>query len=84
MPYVIQLSDSVRDRLRKMIKKDSVNYKRLEKVFLQLAENPYGVGKWMRGEYAMVRERHVGHFVLKYVINEKTKVVSIVDYSHHE
>ncbi len=84
MPYTLELADSVRDRLRKMVKKDSATYKRLEKVFVQIAENPLDVGKWMHGEYAMVREKHVGHFVLKYTINEKTKVVTIVDYDHHE
>lgn len=67
-----------------MVKKDSTTYKRLLKVFDQLAENPQGIGKWMHGEYAMVRERHIGHFVPKYTINDNAKVVTIVDYSHHE
>ncbi len=31
-----------------------------------------------------VRERHIGHFVLKYVVNENAKTVTIVDYDHHE
>ncbi len=84
MPYQVHLADTVRGRLRKMVKKDSVAYKRLLKTFEQLADNPYTIGKWMHGEYAMVRERHVGHFVLKYTINESTKEVTIVDYSHHE
>lgn len=83
MPYQLEVADTVRDRLRKMVKKDSVAYNRLMKIFKQLEENPEGVGKWMHGEYAMVREKHVGHFVLKYTINEKEKVVSIVDYEHH-
>lgn len=84
MPYELAIADSVRDRLRKMIKKDSVSYKRILKIFDQLAENPEGVGKWMHSEYAMVREKHIGHFVLKYTINEKEKVVTIVDYDHHK
>ncbi len=33
MPYELAIADSVRDRLRKMIKKDSVSYKRILKVF---------------------------------------------------
>ncbi len=83
MTYEVHLADSVRERLRKMVKKDSLTYKRLFKLFNQLSENPYGVGKWMHNEYAGVRERHVGHFVVKYVINENAKTVTIVDYEHH-
>ncbi len=83
MVYEVHLTDSVRERLRKVVKKDSLTYKRLVKLFNQLAENPYGIGKWMHNEYAGVRERHVGHFVIKYVINENAQTVTIVDYDHH-
>ncbi len=83
MIYEVHLTDSVRERLRKVVKKDSLTYKRLVKLFNQLAENPYGIGKWMHNEYAGVRERHVGHFVIKYVINENAQTVTIVDYDHH-
>lgn len=81
--YEVHLAYSVRDRLKKMVRKESVTYKRLETLFYQLADNPYGVGKWMHGEYAGVRERHIGHFVVKYVIDEREKTVTVVDYSHH-
>jgi len=83
MAYEVHLADSVKERLRKMVKKDSLTQKRLVKLFGQLAENPYGVGKWMHNEYAGVRERHIGHFVIKYVINENARSVTIVDYDHH-
>jgi mRNA-degrading endonuclease RelE of RelBE toxin-antitoxin system len=55
MAYEVHLADSVREKLRKMVKKDSLAYKRLVNLFNQLAENPYAVGKWMHGEYAGVR-----------------------------
>jgi len=84
MPYELAIADSVRERLRKMVKRDSTAYRRLLKIFDELKENPNALGKWMHNEYAMVRERHVGHFVLKYTINEKERVVTIVDYGHHE
>ncbi len=83
MTYEVHLADSVREKLRKRVKKDSLTYKRLVKLFNQFAEDPYSVGKWMHSEYAGVRERHVGHFVIKYVINENAKTVTIVDYEHH-
>ena len=83
MAYELALTDSVKDSLRKLVKKDSETYRRLMKIFNQLTENPYGVGKWMHSEYAFVREKRVGHFVLKYVIDETKKQVTIVDYSHH-
>ena len=57
MPYELAIADSVRDRLRKMIKKDSVGYKRILKVFDQLADNPEGVGKWMKEALASTRDR---------------------------
>ena len=83
MAYEVHLADSVREKLRKMVKKDSLAYKRLVKFFDQLAENPYAVGKWMHSEYAGVRERHIGHFVVKYVIDDKNSTVTVVDYDHH-
>ena len=83
MAYEVHLADSVRETLRKMVRKDSANYVRLVKLFDQLSADPYSVGKWMHGEYAGVRERHIGHFVVKYVINENAKEVTIVDYDHH-
>jgi mRNA-degrading endonuclease RelE of RelBE toxin-antitoxin system len=46
MAYEVHLADSVREKLRKMVKKDSSAYKRLVKLFGQLAEDPYAVGKW--------------------------------------
>ncbi len=36
MAYEVHLADSVRERLRKMVKKDSLSYKRLIKLFDQL------------------------------------------------
>jgi mRNA-degrading endonuclease RelE of RelBE toxin-antitoxin system len=83
MAYEVHLTDSVRERLRKMVKKDSLTHKRLVKLFNQLSENPYDMGKWMHSEYAGVKEKHIGHFVIKYVINENAKAVTIVDYDHH-
>ncbi len=83
MSYEVDLADNVKFKLKKLVKKDSVTYRRLIDTFNKLAENPYGIGKWMHGEYAGVRERHVGHFVLKYVINDNIKTVTIVDYDHH-
>ncbi len=52
----MHLADSVRDKLKKMVKKDSLSYKRLVKLFDQLMENPYAVGKdaqricWSQGK----------------------------------
>ena len=37
----------------------------------------------MHNEYAGVRERHIGHFVIKYVVNGNAKEVTVVDYDHH-
>ena len=45
MGYEVHLADGVREKLRKMVKKDSQTYKRLVKLFDQLSENPYGIGK---------------------------------------
>ena len=66
-----------------MVKKNSLAYKRLVKLFGQLAENPYGIGKWMHSEYTGVREMHIGHFMVKYVIDDKNGTVTVVDYGHH-
>jgi mRNA-degrading endonuclease RelE of RelBE toxin-antitoxin system len=83
MTYEVHLADSVKEKLRKMIKKDSATYNRILKLFKQLSENPYSIGKWMHNEYAGVKERHIGHFVVKYVINDNIRTVTIVDFDHH-
>jgi addiction module RelE/StbE family toxin len=83
MAYKLEIADSISEKLRKFVKKDSTTYNRLLKAFHRIQENPHGVGKWMHGEYAFVREIHISHFVLKYTINDKDKVVTIVDYDHH-
>ena len=83
MAYEVHLADSVKDKFRKMVRKDSATYRRLIRLFNQLSENPYSIGKWMHNEYAGVRERHVGHFVVKYIVDEKSKAVTVVDYDHH-
>lgn len=51
----------------------------------QILENPYGVGKWMHGEYSGVREVHLmgKRFVLMYTVDEDKKQVNLVKFGHH-
>jgi len=85
MPYTLFQADSVSDSIKELAKRNPEILNQLEKKITQILQNPYGVGKWMHGKYAGVREVHIfsKRFVLMYTIDEKIKQVSLVNFVHH-
>ena len=83
--YNLFQTESVTDSIKELEKKDIVLLKQLKKKIAQILENPYGVGKWMRGNYGGVREVHIlgKRFVLMYTIDESKKQVNLVKFDHH-
>lgn len=85
MAYSLFQVDSVTDSIKVLTKKDPQLLRQLEKKLAQILENPYGIGKWMHGDYAGVREVHVygKRFVIMYTIEESKKQVNFVRFEHH-
>ena len=85
MPYNFFQPDSVTDSIKDLVKKDPALLKQLKKKIAQILENPYGIGKWMHGDYGGVREVHIlgKRFVLLYTIDENKKQVNLVKFEHH-
>ncbi len=68
---------------KKLAKKDKEQLRRIERKIMQLLEEPY-LGKPLRRPLDGFRRVHVGSFVIVYEIDEKNKVITIVDYEHHD
>ncbi len=70
-------------RLRKLKKKDRVQFEAVRKKVNQILGNP-GVYKPLRNILKGRYRVHIGHFVLLFVIHEKEKVVEFIGYGHHD
>ena len=85
MPYDFFQTDYFTESVRELEKRNPELLIQLKKKIAQISENPYGIGKWMHGRYAAVREVHVmgKRFVLFYTIDENKKLVTLVKFGHH-
>ena len=69
--------------LKKLKKKDRVQFEAVRKKINQILENPEvykPLKNLLRGRYRV----HVGHFVLIFVIHEEARVVEFKRYGHHD
>lgn len=65
-------------------KKNPIQLKIIYKKIEQILENPYHF-KPLRGDMHGARRVHIGKsFVLTYEIDEKNKIVTLLDYDHHD
>lgn len=84
MDYILDISEEFDKKLVKLKKKDKKQYEIVLKKSDQILENPYHF-KPLRGDMHGARRVHVGKsFVLTYEIDEKNKVVRLLDYEHHD
>lgn len=70
-------------KLKKLKKKDRVQFEAVRKKIRQILKNPYvykPLKNILKGRYRV----HIGHFVLLFVIHEKEKVVEFIEYEHHD
>jgi mRNA-degrading endonuclease RelE of RelBE toxin-antitoxin system len=83
--YKIRPVDSVETELSKLLKRDRALYLQILKKLDKIAEDPHNSGKWMHGTYAGVKEVHLmhGRFVLMFKIDDKDRIVSVVNFEHH-
>jgi YafQ family addiction module toxin component len=81
--YALEVKEGVDRTFRRMTKKDR---RRLEAVGAKVAEileDPHRF-KPLRAPMQGKRRVHVGPFVLVYEIDEERKVVTLLDFEHHD
>lgn len=84
MDYALEISEEFDKKIAKLKKKDKKQYGIVLKRCDQILENPYHF-KPLRGDMHGARRVHVGKsFVMTYEIDEKNKIVRLLDYDHHD
>jgi YafQ family addiction module toxin component len=84
MAYTYEISEKLDKVFRKLWKKDKASVIAIEKKVREICENPYHY-KPLRAPMQHLRRVHISNsFVLIFRIDEKRKVVQLVEYEHHD
>ena len=83
MPYTIQLDNALEVALDKLKKKDNSLYHRVIHKIIETSKNPE-LGKPLRNVLKGKWRVHVGSFVLFYSIDKKNKIVTFLEFEHHD
>jgi len=84
MAYVLDVSEEADRKFFKLAKKYPKRLEIINKKIAQILENPHHF-KPLRGDMHGSRRVHIdGSFVLTFEVNEKEKIVRILDYDHHD
>ena len=84
MEYALAVSDNLDRILQKLRKKNRKQPEIIHKKVREILENPYHL-KPLRGDIYGARRVHIDKsFVLVYEIDEKNKIVKLLDYDHHD
>ena len=84
MNYALDISAEADKKFKKLQPKNKKQLEIIEKKVAQILQNPYHF-KPLRGDMHGARRVHIDKsFVLLYEIDEKQKVVRILDYDHHD
>lgn len=84
MGYNLKVSEHIDKVFRKLSKKDKQALRVINKKVKKILEYPYHF-KPLRGDMHGARRVHImKSFVLTYEIDEKNKVVKLLDYDHHD
>lgn len=84
MEHQLQISEGLDDLFSKLAKKNKTRLQIIHKKVQQILENPYHF-KPLRGDMHGARRVHIDKsFVLTYEIDEKKKLVRLLDIDHHD
>ncbi len=81
--YCLELRGDLKKVLSKLKRKDPVQFEAVQRKMQQIVENPYRF-KPLHPPMQNKWRVHVRSFVIVYSINEKTKIVIIENYGHHD
>ncbi|MDP2750976.1 MAG: type II toxin-antitoxin system RelE/ParE family toxin [Nanoarchaeota archaeon] len=84
MTYSIQIKPLCKDSIAKLCKKNGVLEKALRNKIEQVIENPNHFKPLRCGLSGERRVHILKSFVLKYEIDEQTKTVTFLAFSHHD
>mgnify|MGYP000138506192 CR=1 FL=1 len=77
-------SEEITKKLSKLRKKDLALYSKVRKKMDFILENPKHSYNFLHHRMKGILRVHLGHFVLIFVIDHKSKSVSFEDYDHHD
>lgn len=84
MGYVLDISGEIDKKFSRLAKKNKKQLEIINKKVQQILHNPYHF-KTLRGDMHGTRRVHIDKsFVLTYEIDEKNKIVKLLDYDHHD
>ncbi len=84
MTYALEISKEADVKFKKLEKKDREQLGIIDKKIEQILENPFRF-KPLRGDMHGARRVHIDKsFVLTYAVDEKNRIVRILDYDHHD
>ena len=84
MTYILDVSDKVDGKLKKLEKKNPKQLEIINKKIKQIQEFPQHF-KSLRYDMKGVKRVHIDKsFVLTFEIDEKNQIVRILDYDHHD
>ena len=83
--YNFIVSEHFHDILKKLSKKDKNLHKQILKKIDEII-NCYDVGHYKNLRYNMKDSKsvHIGHFVLVFQFDKKTKTINFDDFDHHD
>lgn len=82
--YTLEISEKLDKKFGKLTKKDKKQMEAINKKVQQILENPYHF-KPLRGDLYGARRVHIEKsFILTYEIDEKNKIIRLLDYDHHD
>jgi YafQ family addiction module toxin component len=84
MTYTLDISDQLDKQFAKLQKKDRKQLEIIDKKVQEILQNPYHF-KPLRGDMHGARRVHIGKsFVLIFEIDEKQKIIRLLDFNHHD
>lgn len=84
MEYQLQVSEELDKVFSKLAKKNKKQLEIIDKKIQQILKDPFHL-KPLRGDMHGARRVHIDKsFVLTYEINEKNKIIRILDFDHHD
>jgi YafQ family addiction module toxin component len=81
--YSLEIEEEVYKAFKRLSKKDKKQLEAINKKIQQILTDPLQF-KPLRHPLEGLRRIHIGSFVLVYEVYEKTKIVRVLKYKHHD
>jgi len=82
--YSDSYSEEILKKLKKIKKRDPVEYSQIMKKIDEILANPFHKYKFLTFDMKSFNRVHLGHFVLVFLINHENQIIYSEDYDHHD